>query len=239
MKEQDFKKFIQMLGVKYPLVGIFFAEKTPKNYKKRNDTVCTALARAFLKKQASYFDRTSHHQLCRGADYYFKFENIEEEEVIKNYVKDECVFSNKSVCEKFIQNTPKFPKKLTGKVLIIKPFIINDAPDVVALLLSPSQVGRIIGLLNYNAVEKLNVLPSQSTCISLFAPLVTGKPHINFIDYYDRYYQGVIDNKIIWPESHMIISITHKQLCEIVANFNKSAHGAFVSRIVPKKVDNF
>jgi uncharacterized protein (DUF169 family) len=239
MKEKDFKKFIQILGVDYSLVGIFFAEKVPRSYKKHNDTVCTALARAFLKKQASYFNGTSHRQSCRGADYYFKFENIEEKEVIKNYVKDECVFFNKSVGEKFIQNTPKFPKKLIGKVLVIKPFAINDMPEVVVLLLSPSQVGRVIGLLNYTAVDGLDVLPSQSTCISLFAPLVTGKPHVNFIDYYDRYYQGVINNKKIWPESHMIISITYKQLCEMVANFKKSAHGSFVPKIAPQKVDNF
>lgn len=237
MKEQDFKKFIQILKVDYPLVGVFFAEKIPKSYKKHNDTICTALARSFLKNQASYFNETLHSQSCKGADYYFKFENIKEKEVVKNYVKDECVFSDKSVCKKFIKNTPKFPKRLIGKVLTIKPFIVSDMPAVVVLLLLPSQIGRIIGLLNYNAVEKLDVLPSQPTCISLFAPLVTGKPHINFIDYYDRYYQGVVNSKKIWPESHMIISITYKQFCEIVANFKKSSHGSFVPNIIPQKVD--
>src|SRR6266568_3549053 len=88
MKKNDIEKFVKTLEIKYPPIGVSFAEKIPKSYKPCKDTVCTALARAFLKKQATYFNETSHRQSCRGADYYFKFANISDSEAIENYVYD-------------------------------------------------------------------------------------------------------------------------------------------------------
>ncbi|MFH0780182.1 MAG: DUF169 domain-containing protein, partial [Parcubacteria group bacterium] len=133
-----------------------------------------------------------------------------------------------------------FPKYLRNKFILIKPFEAKDFPQIIMLLVNPAQAGRIIGLINYKQYKEIKMFPNQSTCLSFFAPIVYNSPHINFIDYYDRYYQGKLDQKYIWPENNMIISLNLNQFKEIMNNLDKSPQGIFKRFIIKvQKIDQF
>lgn len=105
------------------------------------------------------------------------------------------------------------------------------------MLASPSQVGRIIGLSVFEKFSEPVIVPALSTCASIYAPFGTNKIHLNFIDYYDRYYQGKQAGKLLWDDNQMIVSMSSKVFGGIIKNISKSAHGSFVAKIKPCKVD--
>src|SRR3989344_1879535 len=230
------KKFKKTLGINTEILGIFYYSKLPKKGKSFRDTACTALARSFLTKETLFFNAKEYPQLCLGASYFFKLAPISDRETIDVYINKERVFKSKNVCEEFIKNLPKFPKSLKNKFIIIKPLEAKDKPSVVMLLVNPAQAGRILGLINYYQYKKVEILPSQPTCLAFFAPLVSKNIHINFLDYYDRYYQGKVGGRYIWPEGKMIVSIKYSDFRVIVANLKKSPHGSFRPNLSPQKV---
>lgn len=238
MNVKNLKQFKDALRIKNEIIGVKFVKKSSFNSKHYRDTACTALARAIINKTEVIFDAKHLPQLCPGANYFFKFSKIKNSEVHDVYVKDERVFANKKTCALFLRKLPKFPDSLRGKSISIKP-LANDKVDVVILMVTPAQCGRILGLLNSRSYKTVEVLPNQPTCLSLFAPLVTKKPHCNFIDYYDRYYQGVIHGKKIWAEDKMIISLLFSDFKEILNNLEKSPQGSFRPDLKPQKVDTF
>lgn len=134
---------------------------------------------------------------------------------------------------------PKLPASLKNRFINIKIFDFNDNPCIAILLANPAQAGRILGLLNHRKYNVAKIHPNQPTCLSLFAPLVTKTIHCNFLDYYDRYYQGRNNKKLIWPEEKMIISIRNQEFREILNNLNKSAQGSFRPKLLPQQVDAF
>ncbi|TSC94565.1 MAG: hypothetical protein CEN87_406 [Parcubacteria group bacterium Licking1014_1] len=237
MMNKEIKKFIKTLKIDNRILGIYFTKKLPKDFKNYRDTACTALARAFLKNETLVFDARTYSQLCPGAFYFLKLEKIGNKETINTYVNREHVFKNKDICQKFLNDMPKFPLSMKGKFIIIKPFAENDKPSVVILLANPAQANRIISLTNYDRYSKIEMNPSQPTCLAFFAPLTTGKIHINFLDYYDRYYQGVVSGKNIWPDDKMIISMSFNDFKKILSNLEKSPHGLFRPYLSPQKVD--
>ena len=135
------------------------------------------------------------------------------------YVNNEHVFANCIICADFLRQLPKFPKKLIGKFIIISPLKKAENPQIIILLVNPAQAGRILGLLNYDSYNSVEIYPSQPTCLALFAPLITGKPHINFIDYYDRYYQGKIGEEYLWNDNELILSLKLDDFKKILKNF--------------------
>jgi uncharacterized protein (DUF169 family) len=171
-----------------------------------------------------------------GESYFLKLAQISDKETIDIYVNKEKVFGNKNICEKFLKNLPKFPESLKNKFIIIKPMRDEEKPSVVVLLVDPAQAGRILGLVNRDKYEKIEILPSQPTCLAFFTPLITKKPHINFLDYYDRYYQGRVAGRCIWPEDKMIISLRYSDFEAVLANLEKSPHGSFRPNLSPQKV---
>ncbi|MCX6741486.1 MAG: DUF169 domain-containing protein [Candidatus Parcubacteria bacterium] len=233
------KKFKKSLGIKTEILGIFYSTKLPKNGNHFQDTACTALARSFLTKETLFFDAKSYPQLCSGASYFLKLDPISDEETVDVYINKEQVFKNKNVCKEFLKELPKFPDSLKNKFIVIKPIAGKDKPSVVTLLVNPAQAGRILGLMNYGQYEKVEILPSQPTCLAFFAPLVTQKIHVNFLDYYDRYYQGKIGGKYIWPGDKMLISMSCLDFKTVLANLAKSPHGSFRPDIIPQKVKKF
>ena len=233
------KKFKKSLGIKTEILGIFYSAKLPIKSKKFRDTACTALARSFFTKETLFFHAKEYPQLCSGASYFLKLAPISDQETIDVYISKEKVFKSKNICEKFLKNLPKFPESLKNKFIIIKPITDKDKPSVVVLLVNPAQAGRILGLINHDRYEKVEILPSQPTCLVFFTPLVTKKPHINFLDYYDRYYQGKINGKSIWPEDKMIISMSYSDFETVLANLEKSPHGSFRPNLLPQKISKF
>lgn len=230
------KKFKKSLGIKTEILGIFYSAELPKKSKNFRDTACTALARSFFTKETLFFNAKEYPQLCPGASYFLKLAPISNQETIDVYTDEERVFKTKNICEKFLKNLPKFPKSLKNKFIIIKPISDKDKPSVVVLLVNPAQAGRIMGLISYNQYEKVEILPSQPTCLAFFAPLVTKNPHINFLDYYDRYYQGKVNGRYIWPEDKMIISMSYSDFETVLANLEKSPHGSFRPNLLPQKI---
>lgn len=238
MKKEELEKFKKILKITETILGVFFTDKFPAGVKHYKDTACTAMARVFLNKEASFFNGKEYPQLCSGADYFLKLsKKILTQEAIKVYTEEEQVFKNEKVCRKYLNSLPKFPDKLRNKNIIIKPFSLSDRPHIVLVLANPAQAGKILGLVNYDNYENIIINPSQPACISLFAPLVTQKVHVNFIDYYDRYHQGKIEDKYIWPEDKLILSMTLSHFESIIRDLAKSAHGTFQPLIKPKKVD--
>ena len=233
------KKFKKSLGIKIEILGIFYSAKLPKKGKNFQDTACTALARSFLTKETLFFNAKKYPQLCSGASYFLKLAPISDHETIDIYINKEKVFKNKNICEKFLKNLPKFPESLKNKFIIIKPIKDKDKPSVVALLVTSAQAGRILGLINHDRYEKVEILPSQPTCLAFFAPLVTKTPHINFLDYYDRYYQGKVSGRYIWPEDKMIVSMSYSDFETVLANLEKSPHGFFYPNLLPQKITKF
>lgn len=235
MEKENIKKFGSFVNIEN-IIAVYFCNDSKLKTRRFQDTICTAMARVFLNQKTIVFDR-KHEQLCPGADYFFRLSKISTNEAMKTYVKDEHIFCNEKICRNFLKHLPKFPKELKRKNIIIKPFKFKDSPQVVLMLLTPAQVSRILGILNYNKYENITLNPCQSTCISLFSPLVTKKAHINFIDYYDRYYQGKFNGKSIWPEGKLIMSLRYSDFLIILKNFKKSPHGSYEPNISVQKVD--
>ncbi len=132
------------------------------------------------------------------------------------------------------------PDNLKGKYVLIKPIESHDLPDVVIVLVNPAQAGRIIGLVNFKDYGAIQLLPNQPTCVALFAPLVTNTPHVNFIDYYDRYHQGqgCVQGEFIWPETNLLISLSLNQFKDVFDSVDKSSQGSFKRiKLNPKPVD--
>lgn len=237
MKKEDIIKFKKHLKIKNPILGIYFLKKPPKETKHYRDTACTALARAFLKKEPVFFGFGSCRQICRGAEYFLKLSKINIGEVLEVYTKKELIFKNKNVCRKFLRSLPKLPFKFKNKNILIKPFKAGDRPHVIISLVNPSQTSRIIGLMGYDDYKVIKIYPNQPTCLSFFAPIVTGQAHLNFIDYYDRYYQGKINKKTLWPEDALLVSLIFKDFQKILSNFYNSSQGIIKPKIKPAKVD--
>ncbi len=238
MNKNNLASLKKTLKLNYSILGIHYLDKFPKKYNHYKDTACTALIRAFLKKETLFFDAKKYPQLCMGANYFLNLSKIKDSEAIKIYTKKEHIFQSANTCKEFIKSLPKFPKRFQNKFIVIKPFEARDTPRVIILLVNPAQAGRIIGLANYNKYKKINIIPNQPTCLSFFAPIATKSICINFIDYYDRYYQGKINGKYLWPENKMIVSLEFRRFKEILKNFSKSPQGNLKQiDIDPKKID--
>ena len=236
MTKEKIKKFKQTFNINKNIIGIQYSSCLPKKYKKHKDTACTALARA-LHNNEEVVIGGEYKQLCRGADYFLNLKQIKEKEVEDVYLNQEHIFQDKKTCIKFIKSLPRVPEKIKNKYIIIEPIKPNKKYNIIILLINPAQASRIIGLFNYKRFSKIEIIPNQPTCLSLFAPLATKKPHLNLIDYYDRYYQGKINNKLIFPDESLIISLTGEQFNEIVNNLDNSAQGNFTPKIKPTIVD--
>jgi len=237
MLAKKIKQFKNILKINNRIIGVEFTRKKYTNYNHFRDTTCTALARAIIKNTMVIFDNKKFPQLCSGANYFFKLSKINNNKVCDVYVKEEHVFADKKTCNFFLNNLPKLPNELKNKSIVIKPFKPGDKPQVIILLINPAQAGRILGLLNYDQYKTVKIHPNQPTCLSIFAPLITKEPHCNFIDYYDRYYQGRINGKKIWPENKMIVSITFNNFKKILNNLDKSPHGSLKTDLSPQVVD--
>ena len=156
MLKEKLIKFKKILKLESVILGIYFLDNLPKKPKHYQDTACTALGRAFLKKETLVFDAKQYHQLCPGADYFLKLAKISDQKALGVYVRDEHVFENKNVCKNFLKSLPKFPGYLKNKFVVIKPFKIGKNPDIIILLVNPAQASRIIGLFNYKKYQEIN-----------------------------------------------------------------------------------
>ncbi|MDP2951615.1 MAG: DUF169 domain-containing protein, partial [bacterium] len=227
MLNQKIKQFKKILKIDDEIIGVKFTTKPLSGCTPHRDTACTAIARTIFKKEGTVFDAKTFPQACQGANYFLKLSNIKDSDVYNSYINQEKIFSNKKTCQLFLKNLPKLPAFSKNKFINIKIFNFNDNPCIAILLANPAQAGRILGLLNHKRYRVVEIYPNQPTCLSLFAPLVTKTIHCNFIDYYDRYYQGRNNKKLIWPKQKMIISIRNQEFKEILNNLNKSAQGSF------------
>lgn len=229
------KKLKKTLNLSEEILGVTFIDAGSSVCANiYRDTACTAIARVF--KNSEVVRLSEKNQLCSGANYFLGIKKIKAREAVDMYVKKEKVFKKNNVCQIFLKSMPRFPIELIKKDIIISPFV-DMKTQVIIFLVNPAQANRLLGLLNFDQYMKIDFLPNQSTCISLFAPLATGKPHINFIDYFDRYYQGKINKKHIWLEEKMIISLNLCDFKKILKNLDKSPQGSYEPKLFSQKVD--
>jgi len=220
------------------IISIGFSNTKSNQYIKFKDTACTALLRCFQNNTLTYIDRKTG-QFCPGGDYFLDINNISPEEVNDVYVKNEKVFQNNIICNKFIKNLPNYPDVAKTKYILFTPLAKEkNKPDVIIMLANPSQAGRILGLSVYEKFSQPLILPALSTCASIYAPIESGKIHLNFIDYYDRYYQGKQKGLSLWKDSDLIISMPFGIFEEIIRHIPLSAHGSFIPKINPQKFDS-
>ena len=226
----------KILGIE-DIISIRFSDEKTSDFIKHNDTVCTAMARCFIKNKYTFIDRHAG-QLCVGGNYFLNIKKYSDEEVSKTYVKNEQVFKNEKSCGVFLKKIPPYPKQVQRRYVLFSPLKKEQhKPDVVMMLATPAQVGRILGLSVFKIFSDPLVVPSGSTCMSVYAPLSSGKIHLNFIDYFDRYYQGKQGKKLLWSDNQMIVSMTNQMFEEIIKNIQLSAHGSFEAKVDPQKVD--
>ena len=110
-------------------------------------------------------------------------------------------------------------------------------PDVIIFLTTPAQAGRILGVSVYKKLSQPLIMPALSTCASIYAPIESNRIHLNFIDYYDRYYQGKQNGQLLWKDEELIVSMPYGIFKEIIKCIPLSAHGNYRPKIKPQKVE--
>lgn len=220
------------------IISIRFSNSKTASFNKFKDTACTALARSFENNTFAYIDR-KNGQMCPVGNYFLNITHPLIKEVYDVYVKDEKVFKNNSVCSAFIKNLPKYPTLAKKRYFLFTPLVKeNKKPDIIMLLANPAQTSRILGLSVYKKMSYPSVIPALPTCASIYASIESNKIHLNFIDYYDRYYQGKQKGRLFWKDSNLIISMPFGIFEEILKCIPLSAHGSYKAKIKPQKVDS-
>lgn len=233
---KQFAVLNKSLGIK-KIISIRFSDTKTANFNKFNDTACTAMVRSFENNTPVYIDR-KNGQLCPGGNYFLSITHPPIKEVYDVYVKDEKVFKNNSICGDFIKNLPSYPDAEKTRYILFTPLAKEkNKPDVIMMLANPAQASRILGLSIYKKFLQPLILPALSTCAAIYAPIESGRIHLNFIDYYDRYYQGRQNGISLWKDSDLIISMPFSIFEEIIKHIPLSAHGNFKSKIRPQKFD--
>lgn len=216
--------------------SISFVDKKSENYKKFEDTACTALVRCIKFGAQTFIDR-KNGQLCSGADYFLGIKDLPSEEISSIYIKEEKVFENEKSCNPFLKNLPKYPTRLNKKYILLTPFELEvKKPDIIILLANPAQVSRILGLSVFKDFKIPHIVPAGPTCLSLYAPLITNSVHLNFIDYFDRYYQCVNNGGSVFGDSEMVVSLPYSLFSDIIDCVEKSSHGLFQPNLRPQKI---
>jgi len=233
---KQYKIIKKVFGIS-DIISIRFSDKKNSKYLEYSDTTCTSMARCFLENKTTFIDRQKG-QLCVGGNYFLNIKKYSDKEVCKTYVKDEGVFKNEESCCLFLKKNPSFPKQAEFRYVLFSPLKKEQyKSDVVMMLAVPAQVGRILGLSVFKIFFDPLVLPAASTCMSIYAPLTSNRIHLNFIDYFDRYYQGKQGRRLLWSDNQMIISMPGKMFEEIIKNIPLSAHGSFKAKIKPCRVE--
>lgn len=234
--KKQFRIIKKHLGIKN-IISIRFSNTKSGNYRKYQDTASTILARSFKNNVLTYIDR-KEGQLCPGGNYFLDVTHPPEKEICDVYVKDEGVFKNNAACHTFLRELPKYPAVARKRYILFTPLTkeINN-PDVIIFLATPAQTSRILGLSVYEKMSYPLVIPAGPTSASIYAPIGSDRIHINFIDYYDRYYQGARDGQLLWKDSDLIISMPFGIFQEIIKRIPLSAHGIYKPTIKPQKVD--
>jgi uncharacterized protein (DUF169 family) len=232
-------KLLEALDIKH-IISIRFCDSKPENIDTGFlDTACTAMARSLNHNKCLMIDRTLG-QSCPGGNHFLCIKKAPLEEVYKTYINDEQVFQDTTACQEFLSKLPQFPQIAQKRFLLLTPFQKEiGTPDIITILANPAQVARLLGLSVYQGMNSPLIIPAAPTCLALYASLSTNQIHINLIDYYDRYYQGCIENKLIWDENKMIITMPYTSFVDMANNLAKSAHGTFTAKITPQKVTSF
>lgn len=230
----QFNLIKKTLGIK-AVVSIRFSDIKPGSYKQYQDTACTVLARALKNKKQVLIDR-KYGQLCSGGNYFLNITNYPGKEICNIYIKDEKIFNNNAVCSSFLKKISKYPSQKKRYILFSPLEKEVNKPDIIILLVNPAQAGRILGLSVFNKMDYPGVVPAAPTCFSLYAPLISNRLHLNFIDYYDRYYQGKQNGKLIWDDEEMLISLNFSKFSNIIKSIPLSAHGSYKTNLKPQRV---
>ncbi len=219
------------------IISVRFSNTKTDAYKKYNDTACTILARCFKNKILTYIDRRVG-QSCPGGNYFLGIIPAKKNALRGTYVMDEKVFKTNAGCDAFINKLPKFPRAAQKNFVLFSPlFKETKKPDIIILLVNAAQVGRLLGLGAYRQFSYPQILPAISTCASIYAPLDTNSIHLNFIDYFDRYYQGKQAGGLLWSDTDIIVSMPYRLFCKLIHDAPLSAHGSYKPNIKPQKID--
>ena len=100
------------LKLEHPILGVHYLDNISQPYDTHQDTVCTALRRVFKYGKTLVLNSGKCAQLCDGGDYFMKFKEIDDADVIKVYVEDEHVFQDAKVCQKYLSLLPRIPDYL-------------------------------------------------------------------------------------------------------------------------------
>lgn len=219
------------------IISIRFSDAKTNNFKKYRDTACTAIIRCLTINTPTYIDRQKG-QLCPGGNFFLAISPVTKKELHDTYITNEKVFESKPACNDFLNKIPRYPQSANKRYILFSPLAQErEKPDVIMLLANPAQAGRILGLSVYKKMSQPSVVPALSTCASIYAPLASNSIHLNFIDYYDRYYQGVQHGRNLWKDSQCIISMPYTKFADILRSIPLSAHGSYRPTIIPQKID--
>jgi len=156
------------------------------------------------------------------------------------YVAQEKVFESFKACKSFLGALPEYPSLGKTRYITITPlFLETGCPDVVVLCVNPAQTSRLLGLSVFKKMMLPEIFPAGPSCLSLYAPLSTGRIHVNFIDYYDRYHQGKQGKTYLWEEHELMVAMPYQLFRSVMDSVPASPHGQNKPRLRPKMVDPF
>lgn len=214
-------------------IGIRFTNRLSPGEQKTfsqnpNELYCTAIAKS-AKQCKKIIIQTRRHP-CAGGNHFVGQKACPFKELADVYINKEHVFQTPAQVKSFLKANGQNPVKT--KYLVFEPLkpgsnpglSSKSAPQTILALVSPETAGRMLGLLAHikqNTVP--DIIPAASTCSAIFRPLL--KPdsiHINFIDYFDRYYQC----RGLYEPTELIISMIPALLIALIKAYAKSSHGS-------------
>lgn len=209
-------------------VFIRFTNTLQKGERVSDDLFCTALARCAKRNKKIIIDCRRHP--CAGGNYFVSRKHLSQRFLEDVYIKKESVFQRKEDLKDFLRLAQQNPKP--SRYIIFEPSFSAKA-EIVIFFTDAAGAGRLLGLGAYRGQFSVDVVSAISTCASLFRPRIRKNVlHLNFIDYFDRYYQC----KNFFRDEELLVSMHvgfYKKLQKIYARSSHGKKKPFGIRIFP------
>lgn len=198
-------------------VFIRFTNTLQKGERVSDDLFCTALARCAKRNKKIIIDCRRHP--CAGGNYFVSRKPISQRELENVYMRKESVFRSKVDLRIFLKRSGQNPKP--SRYIIFDP-VFSQKAEVILFFVSPAAASRLLGLSAYLGKFSVDIVPAVSTCASLFRPrLHRDALHLNFIDYFDRFYQC----KGFFRNTELLVSMHMRLYRKLQKAYARSSHG--------------
>jgi uncharacterized protein (DUF169 family) len=205
---------------KYRPIYVSFVDEIDETSESIGGFYCKNIGESIKKNKKIIVD--GKKQKCSGGNYFLGNIDVPLKDILDVYVNKEKVFKCSDVTDCFLKTVKKNPLK--KRYIVLDPRISEEAKIVIGIV-NAFQASKILGLAAYDEKFGVDIVPAISTCSCLFRPLIEkNKIHVNFIDYFDRYYRA----KGVFDDNEFIISMDIKIFHYLNDNYNNSPHGGLI-----------